>query len=75
MTQPPQPQRQRGGHRAAAPLVPAQRSAPLAITGSEVLGVVPLEVTDALLDEFRRLADGHERGFIVEQVMELLAPG
>jgi len=52
-----------------------QRSAPLAITGSEVLGVVPLEVTDALLDEFRRLADRHERGFMVEQVMELLAPG
>ncbi|HEV2920078.1 MAG TPA: hypothetical protein VG673_12680 [Actinomycetota bacterium] len=49
-----------------------QRSAPLAITGSEVLGVVPLEVTDALLDEFRRLADHHERGFMVEQVMELL---
>jgi hypothetical protein len=46
---------------------------PLAITGSEVLGVVPLEVTDALLDEFRRLADRHERGFLVEHVMELLA--
>jgi hypothetical protein len=50
-----------------------ERRPPLAITGSEVLGVVPLEVTDALLDEFRRLADGHERGFMVEQVMELLA--
>jgi hypothetical protein len=50
-----------------------QRSAPLAITGSEVLGVVPPEVTDALLDEFRRLADRHEHGFLVEQVMELLA--
>jgi hypothetical protein len=49
------------------------RSAPAAITGSEVLGVVPLEVTDALLDEFRRLADRHQRGFLVEQVMELLA--
>jgi len=47
--------------------------APLAITGAEVLGVVPLEVTDALLDEFRRLADHHERGFMAEQVMELLA--
>jgi hypothetical protein len=46
---------------------------PLAITRSEVLGVVPLEVTDALLDEFRRLADRHERGFMVEHVMELLA--
>jgi hypothetical protein len=52
---------------------PPQRSAPLAITGSEVLGVVPLEVTDALLDTFRRLADRHGRGFLVEQVMELLA--
>ena len=35
--------------------------------------MVPLEVTDALLDEFHRLADRHERGFMVEQVMELLA--
>jgi hypothetical protein len=50
-----------------------QGSAPLAVTGSEVLGVVPLEVTDALLDEFRRLADRHQRGFLVEHVMELLA--
>jgi hypothetical protein len=46
---------------------------PPAITHSEVLGVVPLEVTDALLDEFRRLADRHERGYMVEHVMELLA--
>jgi hypothetical protein len=52
---------------------PPQRSAPLAITGSEVLGVVPLEVTDALLDEFHRLADCHEHGYMVEHVMELLA--
>jgi hypothetical protein len=50
-----------------------QRSVPRAITGSEVLGVVPLEVTDALRDTFRRLADRHQRGFLVEQVMELLA--
>jgi hypothetical protein len=50
-----------------------QRSAPLAITGSEVIGVVPLEVTDALLDELHRLAGRHERGFLAEQVMELLA--
>ena len=50
-----------------------QDAAPLAITHSEVLGVVPLEVTDALLEVFRRLADRHERGFLVEQVMELLA--
>jgi hypothetical protein len=46
---------------------------PLAITHSEVLGVVPLEVTDTLLEVFRRLADRHERGFMVEHVMELLA--
>ena len=50
-----------------------QRPAPLAITGSEVLGVVPLEITDALRDTLRRLANHHERGFMVEQVMELLA--
>jgi hypothetical protein len=48
---------------------------PLAITHSEVLGVVPLEVTDALLDEFRRLAGRHERGFMVGQVLGLLATG
>ena len=46
---------------------------PLAIAGSEVLRVVPLEVTDALLEAFRRLADGQERGFIVDHVIELLA--
>jgi hypothetical protein len=49
------------------------QSPPLAITRSEVLGVVPLEVTDALLDELRRLANRHERGYMVEHVMELLA--
>jgi hypothetical protein len=48
-------------------------SVPLAITRSEVLGVVPLEVTDTLLDTFRRLANRHERGFMVEHIMELLA--
>jgi hypothetical protein len=52
---------------------PPQGSAAPAITGSEVLGVVPLEVTDALLDTFRRLAERHERGLLVEHVMELLA--
>jgi hypothetical protein len=52
---------------------PPRRSAPLAITGSEVLGVVPLEVTDALLGEFRRLADRDEHRFMVEHVLELLA--
>jgi hypothetical protein len=33
--------------------------------------VVPLEVTDALLDELHRLASRRERGFMVERVMEL----
>jgi hypothetical protein len=51
---------------------PPQGSVPPAITDSEVLGVVPLEVTDALLDEFHRLADRHERGVLAEQVVELL---
>jgi hypothetical protein len=37
--------------------------------------VVPLEVTDDLLEVFRRLADHHERGFMAEQVMELLVTG
>ena len=37
--------------------------------------MVPLEVTDALLEEFWRLADDHERGVLVEQVLELLALG
>ena len=50
----------------------AHESVPLAITGSEVLGVVPLEVTDALLEVFRRLAGRDQRGFMVEQMIELL---
>lgn len=50
----------------------APRTPPATITRSEVLGVTPLEVTDALLDTLRELADRHERGFMVEQVMELL---
>jgi hypothetical protein len=48
---------------------------PLAITHSEVVGVVPLEVTEELVAVLRRLADHHERGFMVEQVLELLAAG
>ena len=50
----------------------APEEPPATITRSEVLGVVPLEVTDALLDTLRGLADRHERGFVVEQIMELL---
>jgi hypothetical protein len=45
---------------------------PLALIRSEMLCVVPLEVTDDLLEVFRRLDDRHERGFMAEQVMEQL---
>jgi hypothetical protein len=34
---------------------------------------VPLEITDALLAVFRYLADRHDRGYMVEHIMELLA--
>lgn len=37
--------------------------------------MAPLEVTDALLDTLRALAGRHDRGFMVEQVMELLVEG
>jgi hypothetical protein len=37
--------------------------------------VVPLEVTDALLDELRHLADRYEHRFMAEHVMELMATG
>lgn len=42
------------------------------ITHSEVLGIVPLEVSNALLDTLRELADKHDRGFMVEEVMQLV---
>jgi hypothetical protein len=35
--------------------------------------LVPLEVTEGLLEEFHRLADRHEHGYMVERVLELLA--
>jgi hypothetical protein len=38
----------------------------------EVLGIVPIEVTDALLDTFSRFAGRPDRGFLVEQVLEML---
>jgi hypothetical protein len=47
---------------------------PAAVVRAEVLGVVPVEVTDALLDAFRRLAEHPVRGFLVEQVLQLLNP-
>jgi hypothetical protein len=53
----------------------APEEPPAAITRSEVLGVAPLEVTDALLDTLRSLAGRHDRGFMVEQLMELLVEG
>jgi hypothetical protein len=43
------------------------------ITHSEVLGVVPLEASNGLLDTLRELADRHDRGYMVEQVLQLLA--
>jgi hypothetical protein len=33
----------------------------------------PLQITDALLDEFHRLADRHHRSLLIEHVMDLLA--
>ncbi len=50
----------------------APEKPPATITRAEVLGVVPLEVTDPLLDTLREVAGRHERGFMVEQIMELL---
>ncbi len=44
-----------------------------AFTHGEVLGVVPLEASDALLDTLRELADRHDRGYMVEQILELFA--
>jgi hypothetical protein len=43
------------------------------ITHSEVLGVVPLEASNGLLDSLRELADRHDRGYMVEQILLLLA--
>jgi hypothetical protein len=42
------------------------------ITHSEVLGIVPLEASNALVNTLQELADHHDRGFMVEQVMELI---
>ena len=51
--------------------------APKAVTDtiahSEVLGVVPLEASNGLLDALRELAERHDQGYMVEQVLELLA--
>jgi hypothetical protein len=47
---------------------------PAAVLRAEVLGIVPIEVTDALLDTFGRLAERPDRGFLVEQVLEVINP-
>jgi hypothetical protein len=48
-------------------------SAPPASTGSEVLEVVRWTSPTPFWTPFRRLADRHQRGFLVEHVIELLA--
>jgi hypothetical protein len=71
MTQPPQPTEPFAQHPRLAELVTALGSgatrcpdrAPLRGTGRP---------PKTLLDEFRRLADRHQRGFMVEHIMELL---
>jgi hypothetical protein len=50
----------------------APQRLPATITGSEVLGIFPLEASNALLDTLQELADHHDRGFMVEQVMQLI---
>ena len=50
----------------------APQKVPTVITRSEVLGIVPLEASNALLDTLQELADQHDRGFMVEQVTQLL---
>jgi hypothetical protein len=50
----------------------APQEVPTAVIGSEALGIVPLEASNALLDSLQELADHHDRGFMVEEVMQLL---
>jgi hypothetical protein len=50
----------------------APQKVPVARTRSEVLGIVPLEASEPLLDTLRELADHHDRGFMVEQVLQLI---
>lgn len=50
----------------------APQQVPTTITRSEVLGIVPLEASNALLDTLQELAEQHDRGFMVEEVMQLL---
>jgi hypothetical protein len=50
----------------------APEKLPDTITRSEVLGIVPLEASNTLLDTLRELADQHDRGFMVEEIMQQL---
>jgi hypothetical protein len=50
----------------------APEKLPDTITRSEVLGIVPLETSNTLLDTLRELADQHDRGFMVEEIMQKL---
>jgi hypothetical protein len=79
-----EPEAGRGGPRAPLPryplfltgLVYEEPGGPLrraAAVGTRDGDLVPLEVTDALLDTLRTVAARHERGFMVEHLMELLA--
>lgn len=47
---------------------------PAAVLRAEVLGVFPIEVTDALLDTFRELASRPDRGVLVEQALQAISP-
>lgn len=47
---------------------------PVAVLRAEVLGVAPIEVTDALLDTFRRLAEHPDRGYLVEYALQVINP-
>ena len=47
---------------------------PAAVLRAEVLGIFPIEVTDDLLETFRRLATQPDRGPLVEQVLLVINP-
>jgi hypothetical protein len=47
---------------------------PAAVLRAEVLGVFPVEVTDDLLETFRRLANQPDRGPLVEYALLVINP-
>jgi hypothetical protein len=47
---------------------------PAAVLRAEVLGVFPVEVTDDLLETFRRLANHPDRGPLVEYALQVINP-